>query len=157
MTRAYGRAPAGELIRESTPTAHWTTFTLLGAMNCSGLVACMTVDAPTDRQVFLAYLEHVLCPQLQPGQVVIMDNLSVHKVAEVREKIEATGAQLIYLPPYSPDLNPIEPCWSKAKTRLRALKARTVEVLENATTEALNSILPSDALAWFRHCGYGIQ
>jgi transposase len=157
MTRAYGRARAGELIREATPTAHWTTFTLLGAMSLSGLVACMTIDGPTDRHVFLAYLEQVLCPKLQPGHVVVMDNLSVHKVAEVRERIEATGARLLYLPPYSPDLNPIEPCWSKAKNLLRALKARTFEALDKAATEAVNCILPSDALGWFQHCGYGIQ
>ena len=155
MTRRYARAESGEIVREATPAAHWSTFTLLGAMTVSGLLACMTIDAATDQEIFLAYLDQVLCPRLQAGHVVVMDNLSSHKVPQVREKIEATGARLLYLPPYSPDLNPIELCWSKAKQKLRTLKARTVEALEQAATEALASILSSDALGWFRHCGYG--
>ena len=106
---------------------------------------------------FLAYLEQVLCPQLRPGQVVIMDNLSAHKVAGVRQRIEATGARLMYLPPYSPDLNPIEQAWSKVKQILRSLKARTLEALETAVAEALRSITPANAMAWFSHCGYGLH
>lgn len=157
MTRSYGRALAGEVVREGTPTAHWSTFTLLGSLTLSGLLACMTVDAPTDQDIFLTYLDEVLCPKLKPEHVVVMDNLSVHRVPKVREKIEATGARLLYLPPYSPDLNPIEPCWSKTKQKLRALKARAVQALETATTTALATVLPADARGWFRHCGYGIQ
>jgi transposase len=157
MTRRYGRAPRGERVREATPAGHWSTLTLLGAMTRHGLLATMSVESPTDGDVFLAYLEHVLCPQLQPGQVVVMDNLSAHKVEGVRQRIEAAGAELRYLPSYSPDFNPIEPCWGKIKQCLRGLKARTVERLEEALTEAIASISPHNARAWFRHCGYGIQ
>lgn len=117
----------------------------------------MTIAEPTDGDIFLAYLEQVLCPQLRPGQVVIMDNLSAHKVDGVCQLIEATGAKLIYLPPYSPDLNPIEQAWSKIKQILRSLKARTVEALETAVAEALRAITPEDAIAWFSHCGYGLH
>ena len=117
----------------------------------------MTIESPTDGDVFLAYLEQVLCPQLQPGQVVIMDNLSAHKVAGVQQLIAATGARLIYLPPYSPDFNPIEQAWSKIKQLLRSAKARTLEALESAIAEALAVITAENALAWFSHCGYGLQ
>ncbi len=157
MTRRYGRAPRGERVREATPAGHWRTLTLLGAMTAEGLLATMTIESPTDGDVFLAYVDQVLCPRLQPGQVVVMDNLSAHKVAGVRQRIEAAGAQLLYLPPYSPDFNPIEPCWGKIKQCLRALKARTLERLEEALSDAILSISPQNALAWFRHCGYGIQ
>jgi len=117
----------------------------------------MTIAEPTDGDIFLAYLEQVLCPQQRPAQVVIMDNLSAHKVAGVRQLIEARGARLMYLPAYSPDLNPIEPAWSKIKQILRSLKARTVEALETAVAEALHAITPENALAWFSHCGYGLH
>lgn len=113
----------------------------------------MTIPEPTDGDIFLAYLEQVLCPRLRPGQVVIMDNLSAHKVAGVRELIEATGARLIYPPPYSPDLNPIEQVWSQVKQILRSLKARTADALEAAVAEALAAITAENAIAWFTHCG----
>ena len=143
MTRRYGRASRGERVPEGTPAGHWRTLTLLGAMSCDGLVATMTVESPTDGDVFLAYLEQVLCPQLQPGQVVVMDNLGAHKVAGVRERIEATGAELLYLPPYSPDFNPIEPCWAKVKQKLRSLKARTLDALQQAVSETSPRSWPS--------------
>ena len=149
--------PGGERVREATPVGHWSTFTVLGAMSCQGLLATMTVESSTDGDVFLAYLEQVLCPRLQPDQIVNLDNLSVHKVPGVQELIEATGAELLYLPPYSPDFNPIEPCWGKIKQCLRAWKTRTVDRLEQALTEAIASISPQNAHAWFHHCGYGIQ
>ena len=110
----------------------------------------MTIEAATDAEIFHAYLDHVLCPKLQPGQVVIMDNLSSHKVTGVRERIEACGASLLYLPPYSPDLNPIEKAWAKLKQQLRAAKARTATALDQATAELLPTIRPQDATAWFR-------
>lgn len=130
MTRSYGRALRGERIQEEPPAGHWRTLTLLGAMSAEGVLATMTVESPTDGDVFLAYVEHVLCPRLQPGQIVILDNLAAHKVPGVRELIEAAGAELLYLPPYSPDFNPIEHCWGKGKQKLRSLKARTLESLE---------------------------
>jgi transposase len=157
MTRRYGRAPRGERIREATPAGHWNTLTLLGAMTQQGMLASMTVESPTDGDVFLAYLDEVLCPQLQAGQVVVMDNLSVHKVAGVRERIEAVGATLLYLPPYSPDFNPIEQAWSKIKQKLRAAQARTVEALEAAVAQALATVTSQDATAWFHHCGHAIR
>jgi len=119
MTRNYGRAPRGQRVKEATPQGRWQILTMLATLTIRGLEAPMTIAAPTDGDIFLAYLEQVLCPRLRPGQVVIMDNLSVHKVAGVREQIEATGARLIYLPPYSPDFNPIEQAWSKVKQILR--------------------------------------
>jgi transposase len=154
MSRAYGRAPMGQRVREAIPAGHWRTLTLLGALTIAGPLATMTIEAATDAEVFLAYLEQALCPKLRAGHVVVMDNLATHKVAAVREKIEATGARLVYLPPYSPDFNPIEPCWGKLKQYLRGLKARTVETLEQGVTQALATITPENALAWFEHCGY---
>ena len=157
MTRNYGRAPSGERVPEGTPQSHWHTVTMLAALTTQGLQAPMTIESPTDGDVFLAYLEQVLCPRLHPGQVVIMDNLSAHKVAGVQRLIAATGARLLYLPPYSPDFNPIEQAWSKIKQLLRSAKARSVEALESAIAEALRAITAEYALAWFSHCGYGLQ
>jgi len=157
MTRRYGRAPRGERIAEATPAGHWRTLTLLGALTLEGMLASMTIESPTDGDVFLAFLEQVLCPRLQPGQVVILDNLSAHKVDSVRPLIEARGAQLLYLPPYSPDFNPIEQAWSKIKQLLRAAKARLLEALEQAAAQAIAAITAENAAAWFRHCGYGVQ
>lgn len=150
MTRRYGRAPRGVRVHESTPEGNWKILTILGAMSLHGMIATMTIEAATDAEIFLAYLDHVLCPVLRPGDVVVMDNLSSHKVSGVRERIEKTGAELLYLPPYSPDLNPIEKAWAKLKQLLRTAKARTVETLEQAITELLEHIRPQDAQAWFR-------
>jgi len=157
MTRRYGRAPRGERVAEGTPAGHWRTLTLLSALSLQGVVAAMTVESPTDGDVFLAYVEQVLGPRLQPGQVVVMDNLPAHKVEGVRRLIEARGAELLYLPPYSPDFNPIEQAWSKIKQQLRSAKARSLETLESAIRDALATITPNNAAAWFAHCGYAIQ
>ena len=157
MTRNYGRAPRGQRVKEATPQGHWQTVTMLAVLTLRGLEAPMTIAEPTDGDIFLAYLEQVLCPRLRPGQVVVMDNLSAHKVAGVRQQIEARGARLLYLPPYSPDLNPIEPAWSKLKQLLRAAKARTAEALETAVAQALAAITPENATAWFSHCGYSLH
>lgn len=157
MTRLYGRALAGRRVHEATPQSHWTVVTLIGALRVSGMVAPMTVEAATDGDVFLAYVEHFLCPALRPGDVVVMDNLSAHKVDGVRELVENAGAELLYLPPYSPDLNPIEKAWSKIKQILRAAKARTAEGLDQAIAEALQQITPDNARAWFRLCTSGLQ
>ena len=154
MTRRYGRALPGERVREGTPAGHWHTLTLLGAITTDGLLATMTIESPTDTDIFLAYLEHLLCPRLRPGQVVVMDNLSAHKHPAVRQLIEQAGAHLLYLPPYSPDFNPIEACWAKIKQALRAAKTRAVDLLENAVATAIATVTPHNATAWFRHCGY---
>jgi transposase len=157
MTRNYRRAPRGERVREATPQGHGKILTMFAALSTRGLEAPMTIAEPTDGDIFLAYIEQVLCPRLGPGQVVVMDNLSAHKVSRVRELIEDRGARLLYLPPYSPDLNPIEPAWSKIKQVLRSLKARTAETLDHAVAEALKTITAENAVAWFAHCGYGVQ
>ena len=157
MTRRYGRAARGERVHDAVPAGHWRTLTLLAALSLGGVRAAMTVETPTDGDVFLAYVEQVLGPRLEAGEVVILDNLPAHKVAGVRALIEARGAQLLYLPPYSPDFNPIEQAWSKIKELLRALKARTLPLLDDAVTTAVAAITPDHAVAWFRHCGYRIH
>ena len=144
-------------MQDAVPAGHWRTLTLLGALSLGGVRAAMTVEAPTDGDVFLAYVEHVLTPRLEAGDVVILDNLPAHKVAGVRALIEARGAQLLYLPPYSPDFNPIEQCWAKIKEFLRAAKARLLEALEQAITAAFATITAENSAAWFQHCGYRIQ
>jgi transposase len=154
MSRSWGWGEKGERVGEAIPAVHWRSFTLLGAITSSGLLATMTIEDATDGDIFQAFVEQVLCPRLRPGQVVVMDNLSAHKAAAVRQSIEAAGANLLYLPPYSPDLNPIEKCWSKIKLVLRSLKARTAEALEAAMNTALAAISPDNARAWFNYCGY---
>ena len=150
MTRLYARSTGGALIHETTPDGRWKILTILGAISTRGMIATMTIEAATDREIFLAYLDEVLCPKLRPGDVVVMDNLSSHKVKGVRERIEAAGAQLLYLPPYSPDLNPIEKAWAKLKQLLRTAKARTKEALDEAIAELLPLVTAEDAKAWFR-------
>lgn len=151
MTRLYARGLGGARIHEATPAGHWRILTILGAMSTRGMVATMTIEEPTDADIFLAYLDRCLGPQLRQGDVVVMDNLSSHKAYGVRERIEAASAQLLYLPPYSPDLNPIEKAWSKLKQLLRATRARTKEALDQALTDLLPQLTPQDAEAWFRH------
>ena len=157
MTRLYARCLGGPRIHEATPGSHWKILTILGAMSTRGMIATMTIEEATDTDIFLAYLDHVLCPQLRPGDLVVMDNLSSHKVKGVRQRIEAAGAELLYLPPYSPDLNPIEKAWSKLKLLLRSAKARTRDVLDQAITDLLPEITADNAKAWFRFCGYGVH
>ena len=157
MTRLRGRAPRGQRVRGTTPHGHWQVTTILGAIRRSGAMAVMTIDSPTDSEVFRAYVDRVLVPSLRPGDVVVMDNLSAHKAPGIAERIDRAGAELIYLPPYSPDLNPIEPCWSKVKEFLRAAKARTQGLLEHVIGKALDTVTAADARGWFRHCGYVVH
>jgi transposase len=157
LTRLYGRAPRGERAIGSTPINYGQNVTLIGALGSEGLDALLTIEGATDGEVFRAYTERILCPTLKVGDIVIMDNLAAHKVSGIREAIEARGAKLLYLPPYSPDLSPIERCWSKLKTALRAIGARTYRALNRAIKQALKTISESDALAWFAHCGYKVN
>ncbi|MCL2660504.1 MAG: IS630 family transposase [Acidobacteriaceae bacterium] len=150
MTRLYARCRGGGRIAEGTPNGRWKILTILGALSLGGMIATMTIEEATDGDIFDAYLEQVLCPQLKEGDVVVMDNLSSHRLATVRERIEKCKAKLLYLPPYSPDLNPIEKAWSKLKQELRSVKARTKEALDKAISELLPSITTEDAEAWFR-------
>jgi transposase len=153
MTRRDGRAPRGERIRDAVPQNYGPNVTMLGALSIQGIEAVMTVDGATDAAVFLASVEHVLAPTLSPGDIVVMANLRAHKVAGVQSMIEGRGAHLLYLPPYSPDLSPIEQAWSKLKTYLRTFKARTREALDAAITHALSLITAEDAQGWFTYCG----
>lgn len=157
LTRLHGRAAPGERIAEGVPQNYGENVTMLAAIGVGGVQAPMTVNGAVDGVVFLSYVREVLCPTLSEGDIVVMDNLRAHKVAGVREAIEAAGARLEYLPPYSPDLNPIEKCWSKVKTFLRKAKARTREALEAALKQALLTITEADARAWFTHCGYPVH
>jgi transposase len=127
-------------------------MTILGAMSMEGIIAAMTIEEATDADIFLAFIGQVLCPVLTAGDLVVMDNLSSHKVPEVRQSIEKVGAQLLYLPPYSPDLNPIEKAWAKLKQLLRTAQARSEEALEIAVADALKLITAENAKAWFRLC-----
>ena len=157
MTRLYGRGERGARVIETVPQNYGENITMLASLSRSGIEAPMTINGAVDGVVFKVYVEQVLSPTLKAGDVVVMDNLPAHKVSGVRELIEARGAKLIYLPPYSPDLNPIEKCWSKIKTYLRAAKARTREELEKALREVLLLITEEDAQGWFKSCGYAIH
>ena len=157
LTRLFGRAPRGERVVDAVPQNYGENVTMLGALSLQGVEALMTVNGATDSDIFLAFVCEVLAPTLEPGDVVIWDNLGAHRSQAVREAVEARGAQLIFLPPYSPDMNPIERCWSKIKTYLRAAKARTREALEAAIKQALATVTASDAFAWFAHCGYALN
>jgi transposase len=157
MTRLYGRAPTGERGIGSVPQNYGPKITRLGALGVQGLHAVMTVDGATDTDVCRTYVRQVLGPTLTPGDMVVMDNLRAHKAVGVQQALARRGARLLYLPPYSPDLSPIEPCWSKVKTVLRKAKARTREALDMAITGALATITDADAHGWFRHCGYALR
>lgn len=156
MARDYGRAPRGQRALGAKPVHRGRHVTMVGALGLVGVVAAMMVEGFVDGATFLAFVQEVLVPQLQPGQVVVLDNLKAHKVAGVREAIEAVGARLLYLPPYSPDFSPIEECWSKIKAILRAKAARTLGHLWQAITEAFAAITSQDAQGWFTHAGYRV-
>jgi transposase len=154
MARDYARAPRGQRAHATKPVNRGRHVTMLGALGLHGVVAAMTVEDFTDGDVFLAFLHEVLGPQLRPGQVIIMDHLKAHKMAGVAEAMAAPGARLLYFPPYSPNLSPIEACWSQVKTLWRAKAARTLETLEQAMAEAIAAITATDARGWFTHAGY---
>jgi len=137
-----------------TPGGHWSTTTMIAALRTSGPSAPMVINGPVDTEVFRAYVQHVLLPTLCPGDIVVMDNLSSHKAPDIRERIESAGAYLWYLPPYSPDFNPIEQMWSKVKNALRTAGARTEETLYNAIAQALKTVTSTNAKGWFQACGY---
>ena len=157
MTRLRGRCTGGQRLVAAVPHGHWKVLTMIAAMTVRGVLTAVTVDAATDGQIFLHFVTEALVPNLRPGDVVVLDNLQAHKVKGVREAVAAAGATLLYLPPYSPDLSPIEPMWSKVKQGLRSAAARTVDALQEAVTAALRSITPSDCEGFFRHCGYTLQ
>ena len=157
MTRLRGRAPVGERLVEKVPHGHWKTTTLIAALGLRGIRCSTVVDGAVNGDVFQAFVEQVLVPQLRPGDVVVMDNLSSHKRARTRESIEAAGAAMLFLPPYSPDFNPIEMIFAKAKQLLRSLACRSREQLWTMMQSVLDQITASDAANCFRHCGYTLQ
>lgn len=154
MARLRARAPLGERARSKQPAGHWASTTMIGAVRLSGPCATLAVEGATDAEVFRVYVQQVLVPELNVGDVVIMDNLQPHKASGVREAIESAGAMLLYLPPYSPDFNPIENMWSKVKQWLRSTAARTFDALCDAIAAALHAVTPDDCLGFFQHCGY---
>jgi len=157
MTRLYGRAPGGSRCIDHTPHGHWKTMTMLSAIRAEGVMkdATVVVDGAMNSVTFLGYVRQFLVPALRPGDVVVMDNLPAHKSADVREAIEAVGCDLWYLPPYSPDLNPIEKLWSKVKAWLRRVSATTFETLSDAVVDALNAVGSRECSNYFESCGYG--
>ncbi|MDQ3653684.1 MAG: IS630 family transposase [Chloroflexota bacterium] len=156
MPPRSGRAPRGERVVGTAPRNHGKNTTLVAALTLDGITAAMTVEGAMDRCAFDAFVAQVLVPRLQPGQVVVWGNLSVHKSAEAQRLIEAKGCHLLWLPPYSPDFTPIEEAFSKLKAVLRRTGARTRDDLDAAITAGLATIIATDAQGWFAHCGYPI-
>lgn len=154
MTRLRGRGLRGQRVIDATPHGHWKTTTFLAALRIDGITAPLVIDGAINGDIFLAYVEQHLAPTLKPGDVVVMDNLSSHKVVGVRQAIEAAGARLQFLPPYSPDFNPIEQVFAKLKQLLRGAKERTVSGLWNAIGQLLDRFAPLECQNYFQHCGY---
>lgn len=157
FTRLRGRSPRGHRLVARVPHGQWKLLTILAAVSVRGVVAGVTVDATTDTDVFAAFVREALCPALRAGQVVVMDNLAAHHADGVVRLIEAAGCRAVYLPPYSPDLSPIEPMWSKLKQCVRSQDARGVPELNAAITAAFKAITPGDCLGYFTGCGYTLR
>jgi transposase len=156
LVRRYARAQDGRRAVGAAPAGHWRRLTVLGALGVTGLVAVMTVPRATDTDVFLAFVEQVLVPALagRAHPIVVLDRLGAHRSPRVLAAFAAADVEVRFLPAYSPDFNPIEPCWSKIKTALRSAAARTLDALEDVLPGVLDTVTASDARGWFRHCGY---
>lgn len=154
MTRLRGRALRGQRLVEKVPHGHWKTTTVIGALDHKGMRCSMTLDGPVNRDAFEAFVQQVLCPSIKAGDIVVMDNLSSHKGNRVAELIESARATLLYLPPYSPDLSPIEPAFSKFKQLVRSAGHRLMDILWKDLQRMLDQISPGDAAGFFSHCGY---
>jgi len=154
MTRRRSRAPRGERAVGRVPRNHGPNITLLAALTPEGIGPALTIAGAVDGAAFAVYAERILAPSLRPGQVVVLDNLSAHKSADARKAVEAVGCRLLFLPPYSPDFNPIELAFAKVKARLRAAAERTPEGLWAATTSAIDAVSAADARAFYAHCGF---
>ena len=154
LLRRYGRSPRGTRVRDHTPCSHWETHTVIAALRREGLGAPAVFDGPIDSPTFLAYVEQVLVPTLRPGDVVVLDNLAAHKQPQVRTAIEQVGALVRFLPPYSPDLNPIELAFAKLKAFLRAARPRSFDQVCRLIAIALELFTPDECAAYARHCGY---
>jgi len=154
MTRRYGRASCGKRLVDAVPHGHWKTSTFIGALRCDGLTATGVIDGAINGELFVAWVEQVLVPTLRPGDIVIMDNLRAHKVAGVRQAIETASASLLFIPPYSPDLNPIEQAFAKLKALLRARALRTVDALWKALGSLADCFTAEECANYLRHAGY---
>ena len=154
MVRRYGRCPIGQRLLAKAPHGHWRTTTFIAALRRDGLGAPMTLDGPMNGDIFRAWTEQFLAPVLRPGDIVVMDNLPSHKVSGIRQAIEAQGAMLLYLPPYSPDLNPIEQVFAKFKAALRKAAARTVTKLWREIANTLKTFSAQECAAYLKNCGY---
>jgi transposase len=156
MTRSHARSLKGKRVVGKSPRNRGTVTTILGSLTCQGIEAIMTIEGATDTNVFCSFVEEILAPKLKPNDVVVLDNLGAHRVKKAKEIIESKGAKLLFLPPYHPELNPIEMAWSKLKSALRSAEARTIEALDSAIAAAANAITPNDAINWISHCGYQV-
>ena len=154
MTRSYARAPRGQRVYGTVPRNHGRNLSVIGALGLQGMVAALSVEGAVDTDVFDVFVRQVLVPALRPGDVVLLDNLNVHHASCIEQAVQAAQGQVLFLPSYSPDFSPIEPCWSKVKTFLRGVAARTRRRLEAALRTALHSLRPKDIHGWFTHCGY---
>jgi transposase len=154
MARRYGRAPQGQRLRAGIPHGHWKTTTFVAGLRLTGMMAPFVLEGPMNRSAFLAYMSQVLVPELKPGDVVILDNLPAHKGSWVRQAIEAAGASLLYLPPYSPDFNPIENAFAKLKAPLRRAAERTVDSLWTTIGRLVATFSPAECANYFAAAGY---
>lgn len=154
MTREFARSPEGERAHDVVPRNRGTVTTMLGALTADGISALMTIEGGTSAEVFQAFVEQMLVPIIEPGDTVFLDNLAAHKGADALKAIQDAGAAVIFLPPYSPEFNPIEMAWAKLKRLLRDAKARTRDALDLAIAQAIDLITSEDARGWIRHCGY---
>jgi len=155
--RRYGRALGGQRIGQAVPLKRGPALTLIGALGVRGLTAVQLLDGALNQYSFAFYIGRVLAPQLRRGDVLVLDNLPVHKLGGLQEELAARGIEVLFLPPYSPDFTPIEQAWSKLKTKLRQAQARTRELLQAAIQDAVQWITSHDAKAWFNHCGYHVH
>lgn len=156
LTRLYGRAAPGQRVLDQVPGDHGGNVSTLGAMGLEGLRTGLSIPGAIDGETMLFFVEELLVPTLNRGDIVLMDNNPIHKLDEIEDAIAAAGAWVLFLPTYSPDLNPIELCWSKVKSRLRSLKPRTLPHLLDALVQAFSTITPHDIQHWFQHCGYQV-
>jgi transposase len=156
LLRRYGRSPRGTRLRDHTPCSHWETHTVIAALRLDRLGAAAVFDGPIDRDSFLAYIDQILVPTLRPGDVVVLDNLPVHKHPAVQTSIEQAGAHLRFLPPYSPDFNPIELAFAKLKAFLRAARPRDFDQVVDLVATALGLYTADECTAYMRHCGYRV-
>lgn len=154
MARTHGRCPVGKRLVDFVPHGRWQTLTFIAALRHDHITAPWIIDGPMNGDIFRLYVRDVLCPILKPGDIVVMDNLGSHKSPDIRKAIEAVGATLLYLPPYSPDLNPIEPGFSKIKSGLRKAARRSVDALNHAVASVLDSFSPRQCASFFRRAGY---